>query len=210
MATATRHLQIDFLFLDLETCTRCRATDAALAQALELTRPVLDVAGIGVSVTKTRVTDERQAREQGFVSSPTIRVNGVDIAGHLVESACETCAEACACEGGIDCRDWIWRGERSTEPPVGLIVEAIMAHAFDGRFDQEAPGGREEETARSGRLLEVPDNLRRFFDSQAAGPRGDAAEDCCGAAEQASCCEPDAKEACCGSIATTSSACGCR
>ena len=60
----TRSLQIDFLYLDLDTCTRCRATDATLLEALERT----------------------QARALGFVSSPTIRINGVDIAGELVES----------------------------------------------------------------------------------------------------------------------------
>jgi hypothetical protein len=69
------------------------------------------------------------ARDLGFLSSPTIRIGGVDIAGELVESACDTCSEACACDGGVDCRDWIYRGERSSEPPLGLIVEAIMRHA---------------------------------------------------------------------------------
>ena len=65
----------------------------------------------------------------GFISSPTIRINGVDIAGELVESACDSCSESCACNGGVDCRDWVWQGQRSQEPPVGLIVEAIMRHA---------------------------------------------------------------------------------
>jgi hypothetical protein len=103
----TRSLQIDFLYLDLDTCTRCRATDATLLEALQRTRPALDAAGVTVGVTKTLVASEAQARALGFVSSPTIRINGVDIAGELVESACDTCSETCACNGGVDCRDWV-------------------------------------------------------------------------------------------------------
>jgi hypothetical protein len=61
--------------------------------------------GVTVSVTKTLVASEAQARALGFVSSPTIRINGVDIAGELVESACDSCSESCACNGGVDCRD---------------------------------------------------------------------------------------------------------
>jgi hypothetical protein len=45
----TRHLQIDFLYLDLETCTRCRATDATLLEAIQRTRPALDAAGEAAS-----------------------------------------------------------------------------------------------------------------------------------------------------------------
>jgi hypothetical protein len=34
----SRELRIEFLFLDLETCVRCRATDATLLAAIERTR----------------------------------------------------------------------------------------------------------------------------------------------------------------------------
>jgi hypothetical protein len=138
MATPIRPLRIEFLYLDLNTCSRCRATDTALLRALELARPALEATGIGVTVTRTLVADEHQAREHGFVTSPTIRINGVDIASQLLESVCDSCTEACACDGKVDCRDWLWRGERSTEPPVGLIVEAIMGQAF-GALARAAP-----------------------------------------------------------------------
>jgi Domain of unknown function (DUF2703) len=45
---ATRTLQIEFLFLDLDTCTRCRATDATLLEAIDRTHPALEAAG-GIS-----------------------------------------------------------------------------------------------------------------------------------------------------------------
>jgi hypothetical protein len=162
----TRSLQIDFLYLDLDTCTRCRATDATLLEALQRTRPALDAAGVTVSVTKTLVASEAQAHALGFVSSPTIRINGVDIAGELVESACDSCSQTCACNGGVDCRDWLWRGERSHEPPLGLIVEAIMRHA--GGTDPDSPPTSPPTSAT------VPSNLRQYF--AATG----TASGCCG------------------------------
>jgi hypothetical protein len=54
---STRELVIDFLYLDLETCTRCRGTDANLDAALAQVGHVLDAAGVEVSVRKTLVTD---------------------------------------------------------------------------------------------------------------------------------------------------------
>ena len=164
--TPTRTLQIEFLFLDLDTCTRCRATDATLLEAIDRTHPALDAAGVAVSVTKTLVASEDQARALGFVSSPTIRINGVDIAGELVESACDSCSETCACNGGVDCRDWIWQDQRSHEPPLGLIVEAIMRHA--GGPDPDSPP-----TSPPGSAT-VPANLRQYFATAGA----DSA--CCG------------------------------
>lgn len=198
----TRQLRIEFLFLDLDTCTRCRATDQSLLEAIERTRPALDAAGITVSVTKTLVATEAQARQLRFVSSPTIRIDGVDIGGELVESACDTCSEACACDGGVDCRDWIYQGERSTQPPLGLLVEAIMRHAVGA----EPGGASPPQPGPSPAPSTVPDNLRQYF-AAAAGLAGTPTSDCCTADVQAGCCEPEAKASCCGTGAVAS--CGC-
>jgi hypothetical protein len=194
----TRTLQIGFLFLDLDTCTRCRATDATLLEAIARTRPALDAAGVAVSVTKTLVASEAQARALGFVSSPTIRIDGVDIAGELVESACDSCSDSCACNGGVDCRDWVWRGERSHEPPLGLIVEAILRHA--GGADPASPAASQPDPG------VVPANLRQYFAAAAADT---PAAECCTVEEQAGCCDPDHKTACCGH-GVAASACGCQ
>ena len=194
----TRHLQIDFLYLDLDTCTRCRATDATLLEAIQRTRSALDAAGVTVSVAKTLVASEAQARGLGFVSSPTIRINGADIAGELVESACDSCSETCACNGGVDCRDWVWHGERSHEPPLGLIVEAIMRHA--GGTD---PGGATSSPPGS---AGVPANLRKFFAATAADT---PAANRCAVEDQAGCCGPEHKAACCGD-GVAAAGCGCQ
>jgi hypothetical protein len=193
-----RHLQIEFLFLDLDTCTRCRATDATLLEALQRTRLALDAAGVTVNVTKTLVASQAQARALGFVSSPTIRINGIDIAGELVESACDSCSESCACNGGVDCRDWVWRGERSHEPPLGLIVDAILRHAGGTN-----PGGATWSLPGS---ATVPANLRRYFAAAAADA---SVAECCTAEAQAGGCDPEDKAACCREgVAATG--CGCQ
>jgi hypothetical protein len=191
----TRQLIIEFLFLDLDTCTRCRATDATLTEAVELTRPVLASIGVRATVTKTLVGSEQQARALGFVSSPTIRIDGVDIAGPLLESPCDSCTGACGCHGSVACRDWSYRGERTTQPPAGLIAEAIMRHALG-------------EPAAAGQIaasqVEVSENLHRVFTAPTTRPEGP----CCPPEAEASCCEPDQKTACCGTGATPA-LCGC-
>jgi Domain of unknown function (DUF2703) len=188
-------IEVDFLYLDLTTCSRCRASNATLDAAVEIVRPVLDSVATSIAVRKTLVESEEQARALGFVSSPTIKVNGRDIAGELIESSCSECGELCGCDGAVNCRVWDYRGERHTEAPTGLIVEAIFAEVG-------ASGtARSEETP----FMDVPENLKRFF--AGTGVARDASS-CCSTEEQATCCDPPEKAGCCGD--TTDSYCGCR
>jgi hypothetical protein len=189
-----RTLPVEFLYLDLDTCTRCRATDATLREAIELTRPALHAVGSAVVVTTTHVADAALARQVGFVSSPTIRVNGHDIGGELVESAC---SDGCACGGRIDCRDWIYRGRRSTEPPVGLIVEALMRAA-------SVPDGTAT-TRPEDRAEDLPENLRRYFTPAVVEQPGG----CCEQTARDTCCAAEDKATCCGAD-LESQACGCQ
>ena len=188
-------IEVDFLYLDLTTCSRCRASDVTLDAAVEIVRPVLYSVGASIEIRKTLVETEEQARVLGFVSSPTIRVNGHDIAGELIESSCSECGELCGCDGRVDCRVWDYRGEQHTKAPTGLIVEAILAEV--------RPSGtaRSEETP----FVDVPENLKRFF--AGTGAVRDAST-CCSMKEQATCCDPAEKAGCCGD--TTDSSCGCR
>ena len=82
---------MDFLYLDLATCDRCRGTDRNLESALEVVREVLEATGVEVELNKHHVESAAQARELQLVSSPTIRVNDRDIAFELRESSCEEC-----------------------------------------------------------------------------------------------------------------------
>lgn len=173
----TRQLDIEFLFLDLQSCTRCVGTDVTLQEALDLTRAALAVAGIEVNVTKRLIESEADAQQFRFVSSPTIRINGQDITGTFVESACNSCSDLCACNGSVDCRVWRYRGQDYTEAPTGLIVEAILRHAA-------APVAVSSEP-----FVDVPENLKQFFRSRSRAtgqePAGEPliSLDCCPPAE---------------------------
>jgi len=143
-----RKIEIDFLYLDNEVCARCRGTEANLEAALA------EVSGADVVLRKTLVESEEQAIRLGLTSSPTIRVNGRDLAPELRESRCEPC-------GGVDCRVWVWKGREYTEAPKAMIVEAILREA----------------------AFELPENLRRIFAARGASCCDPAAKaSCCGTA----------------------------
>ncbi len=88
---ASQTIEVDFLYLDLTTCSRCRASDAALDAAVEIVRPVLDSVGASIEVRKTLVESEEQARALGFVSSPTITVAADQRADERDALDCERC-----------------------------------------------------------------------------------------------------------------------
>jgi uncharacterized protein DUF2703 len=201
----TDRLRIDFLFLDLETCTRCRGTDRSLELALEGVRELLAARGTEVEVNKMQVESAEQARELRFAISPTIKVNGRDVAVELRESSCES--EACTdgCGESIACRVWVHAGQEHTEPPAAMIVDAIL---------REVDGGAVVEREPDAVPYELPDNLERIFAGRVpvepaqAAAAARAGVDCCSPAEQRSCCDADDKPECCGAAAGGS--CGCR
>lgn len=196
---AKRTVAIDFLYLDLEVCGRCRGTDANLRAALDAVQEVLEAAGADVRVTKTLVDTEERARALQFVSSPTIRVNGRDIALELRESRCES--EACACSAGggdaIDCRVWVYQGREFTEAPVPMIVDAVLAAAYGSDGERPSPAA----------FAGVPQNLTRLF----RGREGSVEAVCCDARQQESCCAPSQKSSCCGPTKEANAGtCGCQ
>jgi Domain of unknown function (DUF2703) len=200
-APPAKRLRVDFLFLDLTTCTRCRGTEQSLESALELARDLLAASGTEVEVKKIHVESADQARELRFESSPTIRVNGRDVALELRESSCgsEACTDGCG--ERIACRVWMHGGGEYTEPPVAMILDAITRELY---------GGAVVEHLAQVEPYELPENLARFFAGRvAAQTTAEAAEgECCAPAERRSCCDPDDKAECCG--ASSAEGCGCR
>ena len=194
--TAAKRVTVDFLFIDLEVCTRCLDTNANLEAALSEVSQVLSTAGVEVSVTRTLVESEEQARALRFFSSPTIRVNGKDIALEFRESRCETC-ESCACNGTVNCRVWVFQGREYTEAPTAMIVDAILREVYAGQ-----PHGPQRVP-----FEDVPENLTRFFAGKVQ-QKATEESSCCSAVEQASCCEPTEKASCCSS--PDSGSCGCK
>lgn len=173
----TGSIHVELLALDLETCDRCTGTDASLEAAIAEVADELRAAGRDVTVSKTVVTGLAQAEALGFTSSPTIRVNGHDIALERRESVCGPCSDLAGT--GVECRVWIHEGREHTVAPREMIVAALRRAALASG----SPGGG---TPPRG---EVPENLRRYFAARAVGG---AASSCCAPAPAAtsSCCAP--------------------
>jgi hypothetical protein len=160
-----RTVAIDFLFLDLSTCGRCSGTGANIETALTAVEGVLRATGARVELRRIHVRSIEQARELEFVSSPTIRVNGRDVAPEMLESECG--ADSCSCAPGASCRLWSYGGREYTEAPVGLIVDAVLSELYGGERRADSPAA----------AYELPDNLVRVFAANDAGAPGGG---CCG------------------------------
>lgn len=158
-ADSPRTVRIELLALDLNTCTRCVGSLANIQQAVTLLQGVLAATGTTVSVVERLIASEEQAHQHQFVTSPTIRVNGRDIALETVESPCDACSDLCGCNGSVACRVWRYRGAEYTEAPVGMIVDALLAAIY---------GDTSTVLAKLQPYTGVPDNLKQFF-CQSAG-----------------------------------------
>ena len=154
-----RTVAVDFLYLELSTCSRCGGTDTNLERALAALGDVLPAIGAQVEVRRIHVQSLQQARELQLVTSPTIRVDGRDISPEPLESECG--ADGCGCGAGASCRLWSYGGADHPAAPVGLIVDSILSALYAGPAVAEMPTS-----------YEVPDNLIRVL----AGGRGG----CCG------------------------------
>ena len=192
-------VDIEFLYLDLNTCTRCVGSDESLEEAIAIVSPTLALTGKQVAVRRILVDSEATAVMHNFITSPTIRINGRDIAGEMKESKCDSCTDLCGCDEGTDCRVWVYLGEEYNQAPTALIIEAIMQEAYRQPLAVETDLGKSEE---------VPVNLQRFFSSKAEQAAAEASS-CCSTFVQETCCEPAEKSDCCGDTATTGT-CGCQ
>lgn len=155
-AKATRQIKIDFLFLDLEVCTRCQGADSTLDDAIREVSGVLQAAGVEVLFNKVNVTTEALANHYRFESSPTIRIDGRDIALDVKESLCESCGDLCG--DSVDCRVWSWQGREYTTPPKAMIVDAILRAIYGA---SPGVGGQAE----AEQPFQLPENLKKFYDA---------------------------------------------
>lgn len=163
-----RTIQIDLLAIDLTTCGRCTGTESNLDAAFKTVADRLRPEGVAIEVRKTVVRTADQAVRLRFVSSPTIRVDGRDIAMEFRESDCKDCGDLCGGASSVDCRVWVWKGREYTEAPKAMIVEAIL------RAYREGAAAAPPDTA----PFRLPENLRRYFAAQSSARPG-AAAPCC-------------------------------
>jgi hypothetical protein len=145
-----QHIDIELLYLDLDTCNRCRGADSNLDAALDAMSGVLELTGHDVIVRKTHVTSEEQAAALGFVSSPTLRINGRDVAIRVQESTCGACSTIA--DTDVGCRTWTWQGHEYTSPPTGMIIDAILRSIYAPNTSRiESPTG------------DTPSSVQRFL-----------------------------------------------
>jgi len=150
-AETKKKLAIDFLYLDLSVCERCQGAEGNLDAAVEEVSQVLKAAGYETVVNKVNVNSEELAVKHQFLSSPTIRVNGRDIALEVRESSCQSCGDLCGDD--VDCRVWVHEGQEYTEPPKAMIVNAILKSVYGAPQTDSAV---QEE-------YQLPENLKRFY-----------------------------------------------
>lgn len=151
-----KRLTLEFLYLDLNVCAPCRATEANLEEALAEVAGLLKAVGVEVSVDKIQVHSLEQALALDFFSSPTLRVNGVDIQLESKESHCSTCSTISGTE--IDCRMWSYQGQEYEAPPKAMIVDALLRAVCDSPGTRRPPKVPISDSARA--------NLKRFFNAK--------------------------------------------
>jgi bacterioferritin-associated ferredoxin len=145
---ANKEIKVDFLYLDLNTCERCVSTDSALNEALDILSRIFITLNYSVTVNKVNITSEELAMENRFVSSPTIRVNGIDICDEVKESDCTDCGDLCG--DSVDCRVFSYEGKDYEQPPVAMIVDGILRVIYKKQVMEE-------------NSYIMPDNLKKYF-----------------------------------------------
>jgi hypothetical protein len=150
-------LNVDLIVIDLSTCKRCVPTGDQLRAAVKLLAPVADALGIELRHHETVVQTPVEAKEIALLSSPTIRLNGHDIAQDIRESLCESCGDLTDNNTSVDCREWHYRGKVYSAAPIALLVEALMEAML--KIDEIPPVAPPP-------LKDLPENLRRYFENK--------------------------------------------
>jgi hypothetical protein len=88
------------------------------SQTVERVKDVLREEGLRPEVSEVNITDEGTARAVGFLGSPSVRIDGIDIEPDARSSN----------NFGIVCRTYADSGRREGLPPKALIGAAIQEH----------------------------------------------------------------------------------
>ena len=121
---------LELFALDDESCAPCRSARSSLRAAAQILSQTLDGQGYVVATRVVVLQSADHARALRVVSSPTVRVNGHDVALAVEEQTCSTCSTLAGTS--IECRTYEWDGRRFDHPPVPLIVDAVHRHLAAG------------------------------------------------------------------------------
>ncbi|WP_162562540.1 DUF2703 domain-containing protein [Salinigranum rubrum] len=153
MTTRPRDVRVEFLYLDRETCERCRGTEAAVESALSAVRPALALAGAGVVLDRVHVDSAATAERVGLEVSPTVRVDGRDVQAEFETSDC-----GCASDESVPCRVWRYDGRTTERAPASLVANAVLSAAY--QVESTDRGGDDPTDRR-----EVTRPVERYFES---------------------------------------------
>ena len=127
----SKKVLVEYLYLDLKTCDRCIGTDAVLEGVLKEINPALSCAGYEVEFKKMEISSKEMAEEFRFLSSPTIRVNGMDICESVAENSCGCCSDISGTD--VECRVFQYDGEDYEVPPKEMLASSILSAVFAQR-----------------------------------------------------------------------------
>ncbi len=153
-STDKKQLNVDFLFLDLNTCERCMATDDTLNEAVDELSPILNTLGVNIALNKINIVSPEMAEQFQFISSPTIRINGKDICIEVKENNCKDCGDLCGDD--VACRVFVYDGKEYNQPPKAMIMNELLKAIY-------IPQQTSTET-----IYSLPENLEKFFNGKAA------------------------------------------
>jgi NAD-dependent dihydropyrimidine dehydrogenase PreA subunit len=166
--TKPKTVQVEYLYLDLNTCERCIGTDQELREVLLTLSPALALAGYAIEYRKVEMTTRELAMQHRFLTSPTIRVNGCDICATVAENDCGCCGEISGTQ--VDCRVFEYDGETFEVPPKAMLAESILSVVFGNQTEIQPQGG-----------YTMPENLRSFYEGKRSKAEcGCSGGNCCG------------------------------
>ncbi len=144
---------VEYLYLDLQSCDRCIGTERELDEVMKILTPALKLSGYKVEYKKIEMKTAELAEKYKFLSSPTIRVNGIDICASVSENSCGCCSDISGTD--VECRVFEYMGESYEVPPREMLAEAILKETFAPSGGGCACGG-----------YEIPQNLRAFYEGK--------------------------------------------
>lgn len=148
-----KNVIVDFLFLDLTVCDRCQGTDERVFKAVEKCRPVLEACGYNLVLNQIDIENAELAERYRFYSSPTVRVNGVDVCPSIEENDCDCCREIS--DYDVKCRIFPFNGTYYEVPPTDMLVANIVDTVIKQKKAEREEGP-----------YELPENLRGFFEGK--------------------------------------------
>lgn len=160
-----KEVKIDYLYLDLETCERCIDTNKVLEEALKVIRPILEFIDYQLIYRKIEIQSIDYAEKYHFLSSPTIRVNGLDIYSSVSETRCECCSKISGKD--ISCRVYKQEEQIYEIPPIKILVEAILKAIYTTSNEIQDSN------------YEVPQNIKNFFEEKFSKEKACTCENGC-------------------------------